>query len=176
MSELVERFVDRAFSISTPMMEGDNLAILLCSNFENVDQDTDGDTGWTPDAITGYNEVKQALHEHFRPVGDHIEALEAANRDLRVDIEIKRKRLEDADTELARVTELAEGMARALDSTMIGGNHLALLIGPEHPPHTTNPMDALAHYGACDTYEIWCYWRAVMIARNALAAWEARDD
>lgn len=45
---------------------------------------------------------------------DRIEVLEAENRDLRVDIEIKRKRLEDAEAELARVTKLAEDQIKTL--------------------------------------------------------------
>lgn len=65
----------------------------------------------------------------------------------------------------AREAELVE----ALDSVMVGGNHLALLIGTDHPPFTTEPFAALEHYGASDTYEIWCCWRSIMLARATLA-------
>ena len=61
-----------------------------------------------------------------------------------------------------------EALQAVLDSIMIGGNHLALLIGPDHPPFTALPLDALEHYGAGDIYEIWCCWRSIMTARQAL--------
>lgn len=51
-------------SIETPMMRGDNLAVTLCSNFDNPDQDED-EHGWTPDAIKGCDEVLDAIHAHY---------------------------------------------------------------------------------------------------------------
>ena len=48
----------------------------------------------------------------------------------------------------------------------IGGNHLGLLIGADHPPHTASCDDALEHYGAGEKYEIWCCWKAIMEASH----------
>ena len=64
--EALERAVDTLLGISTPMMEGDNLAILICDAFENPDQD-EGGNSWTPDAMKGYDEVNAAIAEHFGP-------------------------------------------------------------------------------------------------------------
>ena len=58
----------------------------------------------------------------------------------------------------------------ALDSVLIGGNHLALLIGADHPLHTASHEEAMAHYGSRDIYEIWCCWRTMMNAGPVLAA------
>lgn len=58
--EDVERVKRALAGLSTPMMGGDNLAIVLCSCFENPDQKPDGGHGWTPDAVAGYEEVIDA--------------------------------------------------------------------------------------------------------------------
>lgn len=55
----------RLAGIETPMMRGDNLSIVLASAFENPDQEIDGDTGWTQDAINGALEVLDAIHAHY---------------------------------------------------------------------------------------------------------------
>ena len=59
-------------------------------------------------------------------------------------------------------------LEEALDSVMVGGNHLALLIGVNHPAYGTDHYAALQHYGAGDQYEVWCAWNAIMLARKAL--------
>lgn len=59
-------------------------------------------------------------------------------------------------------------LEEALDGVMIGGNHLALLIGADHPAYGTDHYAALEHYGAGDHYEAWCAWDAIMLARQAL--------
>lgn len=61
-----------------------------------------------------------------------------------------------------------ELLEAAIRSIMIGGNHVALLIGTDHPDYTETHDAALAHYGAGDQYEAWCCWRSIMCARDAL--------
>jgi hypothetical protein len=57
----------------------------------------------------------------------------------------------------------------ALQSVMIGGNHLASIIGPDaHLPHTALYADALEHYGAGAKYDAWCCWKSIMDARDAV--------
>ena len=56
----------------------------------------------------------------------------------------------------------------ALRHVMAGGNHVALLIGADHPPYTTTHDKALTHYGAGYAYDAWCCWKAIMEARKAL--------
>lgn len=53
-------------SITTPRMNGDNLAIILCSYFDNPDQ-LDDENGWTADAIAGCDEVLAAIRLHYEP-------------------------------------------------------------------------------------------------------------
>jgi hypothetical protein len=83
---------------------------------------------------------------------------------------------EAADALEARAKEIAEKDTRiaeleaALSSVLIGGNHLALLIGADHPLHTASHDEARAHYGSGDIYEIWCCWRAMMNAGPVLDA------
>ena len=49
------------------MMEDDNLATILCSYFDNPDQEQNDETGWSEDAERGCDEVTQAIRDHFRP-------------------------------------------------------------------------------------------------------------
>jgi len=61
-----------------------------------------------------------------------------------------------------------EKLEAALLNVMVGGNHVALLIGVGHPPHTATHDKALTHYGAGDAYDAWCCWKTIMEARKAL--------
>lgn len=56
---------DRVASVSTPRMQNDNLAIILCNQFDNPDQQSDADTGWTPDAVEGCDEAIGAVVAYF---------------------------------------------------------------------------------------------------------------
>lgn len=51
--------------ITTPRMNGDNLAVLLCSYFDNPDQPNEDETGWTADAMAGCEEVLAAIRLHY---------------------------------------------------------------------------------------------------------------
>lgn len=51
--------------IRTPRMDGDNLSIILCSYFDNPEQENDDETGWTPDAVAGCEEVLAAIRAHY---------------------------------------------------------------------------------------------------------------
>ncbi len=48
------------------IMHGDNLAITLCTAYDNPDQDAD-ETGWTPDALAGQEAVLGAIRDHYDP-------------------------------------------------------------------------------------------------------------
>ena len=63
-----------------------------------------------------------------------------------------------------------EPMRKALEKVMVGGNHLGLIIGVDHPPHTASHEEARTHYAdAIWTYEAWCCWKTIMEARPALS-------
>lgn len=59
-------------------------------------------------------------------------------------------------------TEPTGSVISALDGVLVGGNHLGLLIGADHPPWGATHTEALEYYGAGDKYEIWCCWDAIM--------------
>lgn len=61
-----------------------------------------------------------------------------------------------------------EKLRAALRSVMVGGNHLACVIGPNHLLHTASYEDALQHYGPGDIYDVWCCWKNIMEARAKL--------
>jgi hypothetical protein len=67
-------------------------------------------------------------------------------------------------------------LADAIERALIGGNHLALLIGVDHPPYTAEPDEALELYGAGETYDIWCAWRALMRLSRVWDAFREHDQ
>ena len=57
----------------------------------------------------------------------------------------------------------------ALDGIMVGGNHLAVWLPDNHPPVDVEPLVALEKIGAGVSYDVWCCWRSIMLARTILA-------
>lgn len=56
---------DTLGGVSIDRMNGDNLAITLCTYFEDADEDVDDETGWTPSAVAGCDEALAAIHAHY---------------------------------------------------------------------------------------------------------------
>ena len=67
-----------------------------------------------------------------------------------------------------RLTAENERLRAALESVMIGGNHLATIIGATHPQAGVHHEAALQFYGPGHQYDAWCCWNAIMQARAAL--------
>jgi hypothetical protein len=63
--ERVKALGHRLGGISTPRMNGDNLAIVLCTFFDNPDPEINDELGWGPDAIAGCDEVLAAIRKHY---------------------------------------------------------------------------------------------------------------
>lgn len=63
--EALRRAHQRLPNLETPCMGGDNLAICLCSFFDDGDKETEDDTGWSEAARTGYQEVIEAIRAHY---------------------------------------------------------------------------------------------------------------
>jgi hypothetical protein len=82
--------------------------------------------------------------------------------------------LEDAWNAAARTALRASIPCALLDSVLVGGNHLALLIGADHPSYSASFDEAMEHYYCVvqepDLYEVWCCWRAIMLLRDAARA------
>lgn len=64
-ADYAQKAGQRLGGIRTDRMNGDNLAIILCSYFDNPDQQADDETGWTPDGIAGCDEVLAAIRAHY---------------------------------------------------------------------------------------------------------------
>jgi hypothetical protein len=62
-----------------------------------------------------------------------------------------------------------ERLRTALETVMIGGNHLVSIIGVPHPAGGMAHDHVLAHYGPGHQYDAWCCWNAIMEARAALS-------
>lgn len=77
---------------------------------------------------------------------------------------------------VAKLRAREEKLRRALDGVMIGGNHLASMLlswlgasEDKFPPFTTDPKDAQKIIEDPNIYDGWVCWRAIMLARAALA-------
>ena len=69
-----------------------------------------------------------------------------------------------------------EPTREALEKVMVGGNHLGLIIGVDHPPYTASHEEARVHYAdAIWTYEAWCCWKTIMEVRPALSTLPVND-
>ena len=71
------------------------------------------------------------------------------------------------------IAELEAKLAKAregLEGVFIGGNHLALIIGVDHPTYTTDHFEALEFYGEdrLTEYNAWSAWAAIMRVRLTL--------
>lgn len=60
----IKKACETVMGIETPMMRGDNLAITICTHFEDREGEAD-DNGWHPKAIEGHDQVKRGIEQHF---------------------------------------------------------------------------------------------------------------
>lgn len=65
LEKALKRAGERLGGVSIERMGGDNLAVTLCSHFDNPDQEQDDDSGWTADAVAGCDETLSAIHAHY---------------------------------------------------------------------------------------------------------------
>jgi hypothetical protein len=61
---VVDKAGDRVGNIETPLMRGDNLAVTLCTHFDDGGP-SDDDTGWSDAAVAGYEQVAAAIRSHY---------------------------------------------------------------------------------------------------------------
>jgi hypothetical protein len=72
----LDRAIERIMGIETVPMGGDNLAVLLCSHFDDPDDGSEpDDNGWSQSATDAYDEVKQEIAGLFVPVRIAIAAM-----------------------------------------------------------------------------------------------------
>ena len=68
LRERVEKALDRAENrlghVSIDAMEGDNLAVTLCSHFDDPDQEP-GENGWTDAAVNGCDATMKAIKDLY---------------------------------------------------------------------------------------------------------------
>jgi hypothetical protein len=111
----------------------------------------------------GYTGEAGACHQAMSLIRSQERRIAELEEEIRSDFKEATAALE------AQAHRIAE-LEAALDNVLTGGNHLALLIGSDHPLHTASHEEAMAHYGSRDIYEIWCCWRTMMNAGPILAA------
>jgi chromosome segregation ATPase len=77
MDDLVKRLNDRLGGVKVPeAMHGDNLAIVLCSFYEDAEGEID-DNGWTEVATKNCEATLEAIRQHYAPLAARIAELEA---------------------------------------------------------------------------------------------------
>jgi hypothetical protein len=77
MDDIVKRLNARLGGVEVPdAMHGDNLAIVLCSFYEDAEGEQD-DNGWTEAATKNCEATLEAIRQHYAPLGDRIAELEA---------------------------------------------------------------------------------------------------
>lgn len=86
LREKLERVNDRLGGVSIERMGGDNLAVTLCTHFEDAEGEQD-ENGWTEAATDGCDETLQAIRDHYAPLFteflDLLDAKEAREGELR---------------------------------------------------------------------------------------------
>lgn len=63
--DIVARLRKRLGGVQIDAMQGDNLAITLCSSFDDPDEEVDDETCWGASAISGCTATLDAIHEHY---------------------------------------------------------------------------------------------------------------
>jgi hypothetical protein len=65
----------------------------------------------------------------------------------------------------------------ALNNAMVGGNHLATIIGAgDHPPYVATFGTGLSHYGSGPVFDVWCAWRGLMLLRDAVSPFAPESE
>ena len=77
--------------------------------------------------------------------------------------------LQELISENAKLRADLAKAVEALEEIMVGGNHLAVWLPDNHPPADVEPLVALEKIGAGVSYDVWCCWRSIMLARTTLA-------
>jgi hypothetical protein len=104
----------------------------------------------------------------LKEAADRIEQLEADLSDALTDLNTARQDNASCTVHIHNQADRIAQLEAALRNVMIGGNHIALLIGPNHPPVGTDHRRVLEFYGAGYQYDAWCCWNAIMAARAAV--------
>ena len=112
--EALEALQERLGGVEVPeTMHGDNLAILLCSFFEDAEGEIN-DNGWTDAAIAGQDAVLTAIRAHYEPAFRTITALRAQLAKAEQHSEKSRALLDIAVAEYERRLATARADAAAL--------------------------------------------------------------
>lgn len=73
----LDRAIERIMGVEIEAMNGDNLAVTLCSYFDRDDDSEPNDNGWSESATNAYDEIKQEIAGLFVPVREAVQAFTA---------------------------------------------------------------------------------------------------
>ncbi|GGC90818.1 hypothetical protein [Chelatococcus reniformis] len=88
MADDLKRLRDTLGFVEVDAMRGDTFAVMLCSAFDNPDEDDLDEYGWGPSAIAGYNATLDAIHAHYAAAFDRLRA----DRDAEIRRAVERER------------------------------------------------------------------------------------
>lgn len=78
VNRVIDRAIDRIMGVEIEAMNGDNLAVVLCSHFDCDDGSEPDDNGWSQAATDAYDEIKQEIAGLFVPVREEIALIQRA--------------------------------------------------------------------------------------------------
>ncbi len=80
--------------------------------------------------------------------------------------------INNLQTRIAALERERDRLRELFAPIMIGGNHLALWIGEDHPPYTATDEEAISHFGSTMGLDVWRCWKIIMETRQALGGKE----
>ena len=72
----IDRAIDRIMGVEIEAMNGDNLAVVLCSHFDRDDGSESDDNGWSQAATDAYDEIRHEIAGLFVPVREEIDLIQ----------------------------------------------------------------------------------------------------
>lgn len=106
----LDRAIEQIMGIEIEAMNGDNLAVTLCSHFDDPDGGELDDNGWSQAATDAYDEIKAEIAGKFVPVREAIAAFARHRQQAeREEEEAHKIGIDEGRQEMAREIDLATG-------------------------------------------------------------------
>lgn len=106
--DIVARLRAKLGGVQIDAMQGDNLAIILCTAFDDPDEDVGDETCWGASAISGSTATLDAIHAHY---ASHITRLEERCAAYKGQVEAGAAEIERLNKDLRTVQNAAKTIA-----------------------------------------------------------------